>query len=325
MGWAVLDRLVGEPGLFFEACRRGLPQVFTPAVLPQEVPTLRELTGALSGGLMRTPYVEMAREGETVSASEFGAAPDAAGGHEQGLADPERIMALLAEGATLLLPRLDRWNASAGALTALVSQDLRRATEAFCVATMAGHRGPAEHRDDADVLVVQLAGRKEWTVYAVPPEGPRQPGPVPRPSEPALDAVPRRPGSMPRPGEPALDAVARQPGPMPGPGEPALDTVIGAGDVLYVPRGAPHTATGDEGLSVHLTLTIRREELRRGLTRPARADLMTAAQLLDTTRELILAARKRMAVAASEDLLERARGPLPAMPRAASTPRPGVG
>ncbi|AYG84565.1 hypothetical protein DWB77_06779 [Streptomyces hundungensis] len=307
MGWAVLDRLVGEPGLFFEACRRGLPQVFTPAVLPQEVPTLRELTGALSGGLMRTPYVEMAREGETVPASEFGPAPGAAGGHEQGFADPEQIMALLAEGATLLLPRLDQWNASAGALTALVSQDLRRATEAFCVATMAEHRGPAEHRDDADVLVVQLAGRKEWTVYAVPPEGPRQAGPMPGPGEPALDTVPRRPG------------------PMPGPGEPALDTVIGAGDVLYVPRGAPHTATGDEGLSVHLTLTIRREELRRGPTRPARADLMTAAQLLDTTRELIFAARKRMAAATPEDLLERARGPLPAMPRAASTPRPGVG
>ncbi|MEU3499891.1 cupin domain-containing protein [Streptomyces hundungensis] len=307
MGWAVLDRLVGEPGLFFEACRRGLPQVFTPAVLPQEVPTLRELTGALSGGLMRTPYVEMAREGETVPASEFGAAPGAAGGHEQGFADPEQIMALLAEGATLLLPRLDQWNASAGALTALVSQDLRRATEALCVATMAGHRGPAEHRDDADVLVVQLAGRKEWTVYAVPPEGPRQPGP------------------MPGPGEPALDTAPRQPGPTPRPGESALDTVIGAGDVLYVPRGAPHTATGDEGFSVHLTLTIRREELRRGLTRPARADLMTAAQLLDTTRELILAARKRMAAATPEDLLERACGPLPAMPRAASTPRPGVG
>ncbi|MCT9088820.1 cupin domain-containing protein [Streptomyces sp. ASQP_92] len=299
MGWAALDRLVGEPELLFEACRQGRPQVFRPAVLPQEVPTLRELTEGLSGGLMRTPYVEMVREGAVVPAAEFSAARVVAGGHEEGFADPEQITRLLAEGATLLLPRLDQWNASVGALTALVSQDLRRVTEAFCFATMAGRRGLDVHRDDADVLVVQLAGRKEWTVYDAPADGDRHPRPVP------------------------------------GPGEPALVAVVGAGDVLYVPRGAPHTATGNEGLSVHLALTIReagtkplRQTLADLLPEPVAGEPprpMTEAQLLDTTRELIEAARERMAAVTPGELLERARGPLPATTGAAPAPRPGVG
>ncbi|MGW2815831.1 JmjC domain-containing protein [Streptomyces sp. NPDC001415] len=290
MGWGVLDRLVGEPELFFDRCRGGRPHVFTPPSLPQEAPGPRELAAALSGGLLRTPYVEMVREGEVVPASEFSTARVVAGRHEEGFADPERIMHLLAEGATLLLPQLDQWNASVGTLTALLSRDLGRATEAFCFATMAGRRGLDVHRDDADVLVVQLAGRKEWTVYDAPADGHWHPGPVAHP------------------------------------GEPALRTVIGAGDVLYVPRGAPHTATGNEGLSVHLALTIREATTNR--LRQTLADLLTEAtdsiaprplteaQLLDCVRELIEAAGKKLDSVSPEELLARARGPLPSVPAA---------
>ncbi|WP_078966467.1 JmjC domain-containing protein [Streptomyces sp. WM6378] len=298
MSWGVLDRLVGEPELFFDRCRGGRPHVFTPPSLPQEAPKTRELAEALSGGLMRAPYVEMVREGKVVPAAEFSTARVVAGRPEEGFADPERIMRLLAEGATLLLPQLDQWNASVGALTALLSQDLGRTTEAFCFATLAGRRGLDVHRDDADVLVVQLAGRKEWTVYDAPADGHWHPGPVPHP------------------------------------GEPALRTVIGAGDVLYVPRGAPHTATGNEGLSVHLALTIREATTNR--LRQTLAELLTETseglaprplthlQLMDSVRELIEAARKRLDAVTPEELLARGRGPLPSLPRATPVDWPTV-
>ncbi len=289
MRWGVLDRLVGEPGAFFEQCRRGRPHVFTPPCLPQEVPTLRELTGALDGALMRTPYVELLREGELVPAVEFGTAAGCAEGPEEGFADPERIMHLLAEGATLLLPRLGRWNASVGALTALLSQDLGRVTEAFCFATMIGSRGPDVHRDGADVLVVQLAGRKEWTVYEA---------------------------------EPPADGT-RGPGPVPDPGAPVLRTVIGAGDVLYVPRAAPHTASGDDGLSVHLALAIGGTAAGRAAGPPSRP--MANAQLLDCARELIQLARARADTAADEGSLARAGGELPCSPRGTPVDRPDAG
>ncbi|WP_167160242.1 cupin domain-containing protein [Streptomyces sp. MBT27] len=269
MRWGVLDRLLGEPGSFFETCRLGRPRVFTPPFLPQEVPTLRELTGALGGGLMRTPYVELVRESEVVPAAELGAAAGTAHGAEEGFADPERIMHLLAEGATLLLPRLGRWNASAGALTALLSQDLGRETEAFCFATTVGRRGRDVHCDDADVLVVQLAGRKEWTVYEAPAHGDVRHGAVRTPAA------------------------------------PALCTVIGAGDVLYVPRGAPHRATGEDGLSAHLALTIR--EAARPAPDPTPGPI-TEAELLATARELLASARARVETRPHEEPLARTGG-----------------
>ncbi|MFE4856487.1 JmjC domain-containing protein [Streptomyces sp. NPDC056670] len=281
MSWGVLDRLLGEPGPFLDTYRRGRPHLFTPPSLPQEVPTLRELTGALDGGLMRTPYVELVREGEVVPAVEFSTAVDAADGPGEAFADPDRIMRLLAEGATLLLPRLDRWNASVGALTALLSQDLGRVTEAFCLATMVGRRGPAVHEDDADVLVVQLAGRKEWTLY---------------------DAPAGRRG---------------HPGPAPHPGAPALRAVVGAGDVLYVPRGTPHAATGNDGLSVHLALTLRETAEPDGgqVPRPRAETPLTETQLLNAARELIEASRTRADAAARGRLFARTPGPLPPPPR----------
>lgn len=288
MTWRALDRLVGVPERFFERCEEGLPEVFGNPGLPHEMPDLDDLAGALRGGLLRTPYVEMVREGAMIPAYEFCTERVVASAPEEGFADPERVMRLLGDGATLLLPQLDHWHASVGALTARLAHDLGRRVEAFCFATMAGGRGLDVHRDDADVLVVQLAGRKEWTVYAAPADGHWGPGPVPEP------------------------------------GEPLLRTVVGVGDVLYVPRGAPHTATGHEGLSVHIALTIRETSTAR--IRQTLADLLTQdpgglparplteGQLLASIRDVLDSARKALDSVAPEELLARARGPLPDLP-----------
>ncbi|MGC5040310.1 JmjC domain-containing protein [Streptomyces sp. DT190] len=63
--------------------------------------------------------------------------------------------------------------------------------------------------------------------------------------------------------------VADQDGPRPA---EILETTLRPGDVLYVPRGFAHLATGDQGLSAHLSLTIRE---------------VGAAELTDTVRSLI--------------------------------------
>ncbi|MFG3280804.1 JmjC domain-containing protein [Streptomyces sp. NPDC048111] len=271
MRWGVLDRLLGEPERFLDACDRGRPLVLRPRTLPQEVPTLRELTCGLGGPLLRPPYVEMVRDGRSVAVSEYSApvAP-ARAGEREGFADPERIMRLMAEGATLLLPRLDEWNASVGALSALLARDLGRETDALCCATTAATPGAGGYRDEADVLVVQLVGRKRWTVADAPA---------------GRDGLP-------------------EPPPADG---PALDTVLAPGDVLFVPRGAPHTATGGEGLSVHLALVLGKAGAdgphAPSPARPGTPDgddpagSLSDAQLLDAARELLGAARRRVDVA----------------------------
>ncbi|WP_176740424.1 JmjC domain-containing protein [Streptomyces sp. Ncost-T10-10d] len=89
--------------------------------------------------------------------------------------------------------------------------------------TPAGTRGRPLHRDDADVLAIQISGEKRWRVHAGPADGNWEP--------------------------------AREDG---DPGEVLLETVLRPGEVLYVPRGFAHhaDAVGDAP-SVHLSLTVR--------------------------------------------------------------------
>ncbi|MER7754400.1 cupin domain-containing protein [Kitasatospora sp. NPDC097643] len=283
----VLAALVGDTGAFAGALHERRPQVFRTDGWPQGLPRPDELDEVLHGGLLRVPYVEMVRAGEVVPAERFCTSRTVAGRREDGFADPRRIAALLADGATLLLPQLDQWHAPVRALATDIALELGRRTEAFCFATGAGRRGLDVHRDDADVLVVQLAGEKEWTVHDAPADGHWRPG------------------------------LAPEPGPV------ALATVLTPGEVLYVPRGAPHTATGRQGLSVHLSFTIR-EAGTAGLRGAVGAWLAagdwtdalperpaTPEDLLAAAEEVLRLGRERLAALTPDELLRLARGPLP--------------
>lgn len=79
------------------------------------------------------------------------------------------------------------------------------------------------HFDTHDVLVVQLAGAKEWRVY-------------PR--------IETNPTDMSSDGSSVERAAV---------GAPVLDVILEAGDTLYVPRGFVHEAYTDDALSLHLT------------------------------------------------------------------------
>ncbi|MET8628066.1 cupin domain-containing protein [Kitasatospora sp. NPDC004669] len=284
----VLAQLVGDTGAFTTAVEHRSPQVYRTGEWPAGLPRPQELDAALHGGLLRVPYVEMVKDGEVVEPERFCTARLVAGRREDGFADPARIARLLADGATLLLPQLDHWHAPVRALAADIARRLDRRTEAFCFATGAGRRGLDVHRDDADVLVVQLAGEKEWTVHEAPVDGRWRPGAAP------------------------------EPGPV------TLHTVLKPGEVLYVPRGAPHTATGRQGLSVHLSFTIREAGTAR--LRAAVGEHLAAAdwtpqlperpgtpqELLDAAAEVLRLARERLDGLTPQELLRLARGPLPA-------------
>ncbi|MFJ5120395.1 JmjC domain-containing protein [Kitasatospora sp. NPDC088548] len=283
----VLAGLVGDTAAFARMLEERRPEVFRTAEWPPGLPRPSELDAVLWGGLLRVPYVEMVKAGAVVPAAEFCTVRTVAGRREDGFADPVRIAALLAEGASLLLPQLDQWHAPVRALAADIAVELGRRTEAFCFATGAGQRGLDVHRDDADVLVVQLAGEKEWTVHESPADGRWRPGLAPEP------------------------------------GAVALSTVLRPGEVLYVPRGAPHSATGRQGLSVHLSFTVR--EVGTGQLRGAVGEWLagggwadglperpaTTAELLATAAEVLRLGRARLAGLTPEELLRLARGPLP--------------
>lgn len=102
---------------------------------------------------------------------------------------------------------------------------LKRGVFANAYLTPSGAQGFGVHYDDHCVVVIQLSGRKHWTVHA------------PR------DVLPTTPCDQ---------AFAKQ-----ELGSPIQETELCAGDVLYLPRGFPHAARCSDTMSLHLTLGIQ--------------------------------------------------------------------
>ncbi|MFD7836083.1 JmjC domain-containing protein [Streptomyces sp. NPDC059761] len=218
-----LRSLVGDPEPFLAAAWRREARVLGPGVPYARPVTLADLDAALTGGLLRRPYLEMVHGGRNLELGDF-TTPRRVGEHEfPGYADPDKVLRRISAGATLLMRNVEHWHPGVAAFSDHLSAELGRPVEAFVFVTPSGEQGLGSHRDDADVFVVQLHGSKRWQVHGAP-------------------------------GDDAWEV-----GYAPEPGPVTLETTVERGQVLYIPRGAPHSAVGRSGgLSVHLSLTVRR-------------------------------------------------------------------
>jgi bifunctional lysine-specific demethylase and histidyl-hydroxylase NO66 len=179
---------------------------------------------------LRTPFLRVAKDGKLVPAAQY----TGGGGLGAEVADQvrdDRIAALVADGATLVLQGLHRlWPPLIDFAVALRT-DLGVPVQVNAYFTPPGNRGFATHYDTHSVFVLQVAGRKRWRIH--PPV-------LPEPIE-------RQPWGG-RAEEVA--ATADQP--------PYLDTVLDPGDALYLPRGWLHAAEALDGEhSLHLTIGLR--------------------------------------------------------------------
>jgi ribosomal protein L16 Arg81 hydroxylase len=98
------------------------------------------------------------------------------------------------------------------------------------------------HADDRDVIVIQLLGTKEWSVYQ------NVPIPYPYPHE----QVGKRP-DLPVP-----------PSVLSGP--TSISKTLQPGDVLYIPRGHVHQAFSSDDMSFHITIAIATFDWTLGAT-----------------------------------------------------------
>lgn len=286
-----LARWVGDTEDFMASFWRRRPGVFRPNGGPLSPITPADVDRVLSSGLLREPYIEMANAQTPLGSDAYTVSRKVHYSTHAGFADPARIKSLLDKGATLLLRCIEHWHAPTATMLDALSGELGRPIEAFYFVTPEGHQGLPLHRDDADVLVVQVAGSKRWRVH----EGPGDAGW-------AAGAI----GDGPQPAE-------------------VLATTLSKGEVLYIPRGFAHQAVGDGGLSVHLSLTIREAgtvDLHRALQRLLFAGLKLPPRplgddaLLDVADRLLEHARTRLAETAPQDLLDRARATGSARPAA---------
>lgn len=158
------------------------------------------------------PEINVTKSGGNITPADFA--------YETGQIDPVRVNQLHADGATVILsglherlPKLARY---CRALEAVMSA--RMQTNIYM--TPPGNQGFNPHYDSHDVLVLQIAGSKEWRIYGTPIELPLHDQGFQR----------------------GTDV-----------GEETQRFVLEPGDALYLPRGVAHDAVATDQTSLHVT------------------------------------------------------------------------
>ena len=198
---------------------------------PQSFDDLFSLSAAdelLSVRGLRTPFLRIAKDGNVLPPSRFtrGGGVGATIGDQ---VDTEAVATAYADGATVVFQGLHRTWEPLIDFTAQLVADLGHPVQVNAYLTPPAAQGFSAHYDTHDVFVVQVAGRKHWTIH-----------------EPVL--------LLPRPDEPwddRRDEVASR-----AEESPYLDTELGAGDALYLPRGWLHAARSGAEPTLHLTFGV---------------------------------------------------------------------
>jgi bifunctional lysine-specific demethylase and histidyl-hydroxylase NO66 len=177
-----------------------------------------------SSGL-RWPAFRLVRDGASLPVASFTRPARIGGQRVTDLVDGPRALEAFDRGATAVLQGLHRYHPPVAELCAQLEAALGHPVQANAYLTPPGSRGLDVHHDTHDVLALQTHGHKHWVVH-----------------EPALAApLPSQPWS----------SDEHRPGPL------VLDVDLAPGDLLYLPRGAPHAAETVGEVSLHLTIGIR--------------------------------------------------------------------
>jgi lysine-specific demethylase/histidyl-hydroxylase NO66 len=257
-----------------------LPQGFT------DLMDARVVDELVSGRGLRTPFLRVAKNGQTLGDKAF----TAPGGVGAGIADQvsdSRLVALFGDGATIVLQALHRvWPPIIDFVGALAAE---HPVQANAYVTPPQNQGFDDHYDVHDVFVLQVAGAKRWRIHAPVWDAPLR-------DQPWTD---RRA---------AVQRAAAEP--------PLIEAVLEPGDCLYLPRGFLHAATALGGVSTHLTLGVHtwtRYTLAEQLTTQALRTLAGDAELraslalgTDATRPESLAADVERVRAALVDAVRTA-------------------
>ncbi|HSP28864.1 MAG TPA: cupin domain-containing protein, partial [Ilumatobacteraceae bacterium] len=112
----------------------------------------------------RLPAVRMVADGAALAPSRFCSPTRLGGRNLDDVVDPAKVVARLADGATLVMQSLHRTSSSVGAFVARLQDELSHPVQANAYLTPPNAVGLAEHSDLHDVLAVQLHGSKRWWV-----------------------------------------------------------------------------------------------------------------------------------------------------------------
>ena len=130
----------------------------------------------------------------------------------------------LRRGATLSFDAIDELHEPLTHLAESFESLFRANTQINLYAAWRSVHGLDLHRDDQDVFILQLDGRKRWLLYGFAVDG--------------VDRNELRSRSVP-------------------PAGALLDQILEAGDLLYIPRGCYHVAVPMNEVALHLTVGVK--------------------------------------------------------------------
>jgi len=190
----------------------------------QELLSAKDLEDSISDPNARYPAIQLARSGNYLPSELFTRAVKIGSEVFTGVPDLERINAEYRGGATVVLPAIHRTAPALGDFCARLQAQWDHAVHANGYLTPGNVAGFTPHYDTHEVFVLQIAGRKHWSLAPPPIELPHR--------------------------SQAFNPRAYTPG------TPAARVELKAGDLLYVPRGWVHSAATTGCASAHITLGI---------------------------------------------------------------------
>lgn len=167
---AEADRLlaacVGDPTTFREDywCRRPLLVRAVDADGFSEIISAAEVDDLLSARGLRGDQLRVVSEGRAVSVRNFTGWGSIGNSPVKEMLKPAQLLMELAAGSTLVLDDVSQYSPGVARVARAVSRALGCPAQASVYITSAGRQGLAPHQDDEHVLVLQLRGRKRWTV-----------------------------------------------------------------------------------------------------------------------------------------------------------------
>lgn len=175
--------------------------------------SFEDIDRVVTGMGLSVPEITVTRSAGDITPADYA--------YESGFIDPVRVNQLFSDGATVILSglheRLPNLANFCRALEAVFSSRVQ--TNIYM--TQAQSQGFRAHYDDHDVVVLQIAGTKEWRFYDTPVELPL--------TTQAFD-----------PGQVQVGAETER-------------FLLQPGDMLYVPRGLAHDAVATGEPSLHIT------------------------------------------------------------------------
>ncbi len=192
--------------------------------------TQLDLENLISSGNLRYPSIKLVPKGTNAFFRPEVYTTNVKHGTDviSGIPDVAKIFSEYRAGNTVSLLALDQNWAPLGQLCQALEHYFNHAVRANGYMTAGNSQGFAPHYDPHEVFVLQIAGRKRWSVHEPPL---------------ALPLV-----SQPFGGQPFAQNYVPPP--------PVLEPMMEAGDLLYLPRGFVHSAVTSESFSAHVTIGV---------------------------------------------------------------------